>query len=243
MSWNLQILKDEVEETHGEAQRELLIPCLESIVDRQHYANYHFQDFESLLKEFLSSRSEVDQLFRLVIGSDLNERNEWHICRKKAEANIVGCLQSMHATSDILGHVIYYALNMNQNSLLRLSDMKISIYSVSKKISSVPKYSDLSDCVNKLTTHTDFRYLSDIVNHSKHRSVIGTSFTVNVHEDSGRPHGIEFHSFNYNDRNHNRRWVDTYLKSEHTRQLSLIIKVGNEINRLVHMGVINNNQY
>jgi hypothetical protein len=238
MKWSIQELREDVELVNGEAQRNLLSPCLESIVDRKLYARYHFQEFERLLKEFLADRSKIS-LLKLVFDNDEDERSNFYLCRKQAEANIMGCLQSMHTIADILSHVIYYSLNMNRYALLKMVARKVSILSVQKKLTGISEYETLRNLINQLIGHADYKYLCDIVNHSKHRSIVGTSFTVNFGDDVDRLHGLEFLAFEYESRLHPERWVDEYLKNEYKRQDSLIIEIGNEINRVVRARVTN----
>jgi len=225
MRWNLKELRNDVEHIHGKEQRDILSPCLESIIDRKHYARYHFQEFERLITEFLKGKEDEVSLFKLVLGSDDEQNMEFYRCRKMVEANVVACLQSMHAISDILSHVIYFSLNMGSDSDLKLSPRKISLHNVKDKISNKPDYSKLFSLIEQFTNHQDYRYLVDIVNHSKHRSIVGTSFTVDISGESGRPHGLEFVAFSYEQRNHYKRWIDDYLNSEYRRQDPLTIEI------------------
>ena len=236
MAWNLKELREDVELAYGEAQRNLLSPSLESIVDRKFYARYHFQEFEWLLKEFLVDRSKIS-LLKLVFDNDEDERSNFYLCRKQAEANIMGCLQSMHTIADILSYVIYYSLNMNRDASLQMLARKVTIHSILKNLTEISEYETLRNLINQLIGHADYKYLVDIVNHSKHRSIVGTSFTVNLGDDGDRLHGLEFLAFEYESRLHPKRWVDEYLENEYKRQDSLILEIGNEINRVVRASI------
>ncbi len=233
MRWNLQQLKDDVDLVHGKEQRNILSPCIQSIIDRKLYARYHFQEFERLLTEFLKGNEDQVSLSKLVLGSDEEERIEFNHCRKMVEANIVACLQSLHAISDILSHVIYFSLNMDSKVDLKLSPRYVSLHNVENKISIKSEYSKLSSLIEQLISHQDYRYLVDIVNHSKHRSVVGTSFTVDGSGESERHYGLEFVSFSYEGRNHPKKWIDDYLSNEYARQDPLTLEIGNEVNALV----------
>lgn len=229
MSWNLQQLINDVERIYGIEQQELLIPTIHSIVARKSYSDFHIEEAEALLNSYLSDKSEIVNLFNLVIGSHKDEQLHFRSCRIKTEAHIVACLQSMHSTSDILSHSIYYALGMNLDPKLSIKLKDVSIATVHSKINQ--RYPSVGNLINELRTHADYKYLSAIVNHSKHRSVIGTCFTVQPQEI--RRCGLQFHEFTHNDIFHSARWVDDFLKSEYTRQDFLLIKIGNELNDMV----------
>lgn len=201
MRWDLQQLKDDVDLLHGKEQRNILSPCIQSIIDRKLYARYHYQEFERLLTELLRGNEDQVSLYNLVLVSE-EEWIEFNHCRKMVEANVVACLQSLHAISDILSHVIYFSLNMDSEVDLKLSPRYVSLHNVKNKISIKSEYSRLSSLIEQLISHQDYRYLVDIVNHSKHRSVVGTSFTLDDSVESERHYGLELVSFSYEGRNH-----------------------------------------
>jgi len=233
MRWNVKRLKGDVEKIYGEKQRRLLSPSIDSLIDRKSFARYHFQESERLLKNFLINKTDRHDLVKLVVGTDQEELNEFSQCLLCVKAHIVACLQSMHAMADILGHVVYYALGMNNDHKTRLNLRDVSIRSVLKKLTAYSEYKALTDKMSQLTSNDDFEYLSHIVNHSKHRSIIGASFTFYDQVDAERSHGLEFLDFTFNGTFHSKRWVDTFLEKEYCRQDPLTIEIGNEINLLV----------
>ena len=236
MKWSLKELRGDVERLHGEEQEKLLFPCLESVVNRKRYARYHFQEFNKLLSEYLANKTDELSLIQLVMGGDEDERGDFDDCRLRAEANIMGCMQSMHSVADILGHVIYYSLNMNNCPSMKLKARYVSIYNVFNKLKGSAQYDDLYKKIAILINNANYQYLADVVNHSKHRSIVGTSFTVDTQDGADRLHGFRFLAFEYQGRIYPERWVDNFLEDEYKRQDSLVIGIGNEINQLVRSG-------
>lgn len=237
MTWNLKELKEDVEFLYGRHQRDLLAPCLASIVDREWYARFHLQEAMILLKEFLANRDDEISLIRLTLGSDELEQKEFYLRRRKAEAHLVACMQSMHALSDTLGHVVYFSLGMNLSAHEVLDARKISIHAVHALLKAETTTQYLKGLVNQLIEPTSYQYLSDLVNHSKHRSIVGTSFTVESDQSSGRLYGLEFIAFSYEGkegvRNHDSRWADSFIEVEYARQSALANQIGNTLNQLV----------
>ena len=126
MGWDLKQLREDVERLFGREQRDLLSPCLNSIVDRQYYARFHFQEGIRLIKEFIEHRDDQVSLTLLVVGANPQEQEEFCVQRKQTEAHVVACMQSMHALSDTLGHVLYFATGGNLDPKRRLDLWKVS---------------------------------------------------------------------------------------------------------------------
>lgn len=229
MTWNLSQLRDNVATQHGDAQREHLSPSLNSIVDRQLYARFHFQEASRILKEVLEDRDDQSVLIDLVFGADREAHHEFANSRKFAEAHITACLQSLHSLSDILAHAIYYALGLNLDDATKLRPSRIYLYKVRPLIPA----GKMSTLIQELVEHADYRYLGDIVNHSKHRSVVQTPYSLDVTGTATRPHGLKFAAFTYDGRAHPARWVASFVESEYNRQSVLTTDIGELLNELV----------
>lgn len=234
MSWSLKQLRDDVELLFGADQQELLSPCVDSIVDRMYYARFHFQDGMRPLKAFLDGRDDQSSLFSLIVGADGEQSGEFYLRKKHAEAHIVACLQSMHALSDTLGHVLYFSTGQNLNPNTRLQPRAVSIHSVRTGLLKLnPKAIELEQLTGQLIDNPDYQYVADIVNHSKHRSIIGASFTVGLTDSADPPYGLEFRAFEYNGKKYPKRWVESFLENEYGRQSALIIQIGVALNKWV----------
>lgn len=229
MTWNLSQLRDNVAAQHGPAQRDQLAPSLNSLVDRQIYARFHFQEASRILKEVLDERDDRSILIDLVFGADREAHHEFANSRKFAEAHITACLQSLHSLSDILAHTIYYALGLNLDDATKLRPDRIYLRTVRQRIPP----GEMSALIQELVEHADYRYLADIVNHSKHRSVVQTPYTVDVTGTATPPHGLKFAAFTYDERTYPARWVTSFVESEYHRHSSQITRIGELLNELV----------
>jgi hypothetical protein len=186
-----------------------------------------------LLKEFLQHRDDQSSLIKLILGVNHEEYGEFYTRQKQAEAHVIACMQSMHALSDTLGHVIYFATGQNRDVNTCLDPKSISIYSIQAGLERDPTITEMRCLTKELTDHPDYQYLSDFVNHSKHRSVIGTSFTISLVETADKPYGLELKAFEHNGRVYGKRWVDSTLESEYGRQATLVISIGEALNQWV----------
>jgi hypothetical protein len=229
MTWNLEQLREDVTFLFGDEQRECLSPSLNSIVDRQTYARFHYQESKRILGEVLNDRDDQAILFDLIFGADRNARHEFANRRKFAEAHIVAFLQSLHSLSDILAHAIYFALGLNFHKATRLPPKRVYLH----KVQALLPPGEVSVRLQELINHEDYRYLADIVNHSKHRSVIQTPYSVDITGCDTQPHGLKFAAFVYDDQAYPARWADPFMESEYNRQSALITSIGELLNDLV----------
>jgi hypothetical protein len=234
MQWNLKQLRHDVGLLYGEDQVQLLSPCLNSIVDRKFYARFHFQEGMRLLQDFLQSgEHDESSLMRLMLSIGEEPSDEFHMRRRKAEAHVVACMESLHSLSDILGHAIYFSTGQNLDGKTRLNPRKVSIQAIRPTLQALPNAAELGALTNKLTEHPDYKYLADIVNHSKHRSVVGTAFTVSFIEHAEQRYGLELRAFEYEGRVYSKRWTEPVLEKEYGRQSTLVIKIGVALNEWV----------
>ena len=229
MTWNLEQLREDVTFLFGDEQHECLSPSLNSIVDRQTYARFHYQESKRILGEVLNDRDDQAILVDLIFGANRNAHHEFASRRKFAEAHVVAFLQSLHSLSDILAHAIYFALGLNLHKATRLPPKRVYLHKVQALLSAGVVSVRLQELIN----HEDYRHLADIVNHSKHRSVIQTPYSVDVTGCDTQPHGLKFAAFVYDDQAYPARWADPFMESEYNRQSALITCIGELLNDLV----------
>ncbi len=229
MSWNLEQLREDVRFLFGDEQIDRLSSSLNSIVDRQTYARFHFQESKRILGEVLSERDGKSILIDLILGADRNAQQEFAYRRKFAEAHCLAFLQSLHSVSDILAHAIYFALGLNLGKATELPPKRVYLH----KVVALLPLGEIKTQLQELIGHKDYRYLADIVNHSKHRSVVLTPYAVDATGCDTQPHGLKFAAFKYENQIYPARWADPFMESEYNRQSALVTRVGELLNDLV----------
>lgn len=219
--WDLKRLRDDVAELHGREQLKRLKPSLESVVQRQRYARHHFLESERRIKEVMAdpARSEKHPL-ELLDDEEVNQAHD------NARAEIVACVQSMHAVADILAHVVYSALAMDCNPATAIKERDISVKSVPKRLAA----SQVRDILEELKGHSDFIYLEALVNHCKHRSLVRIPYYYDLSGEPTAKRGFWLADFTYGETLHHPREVGTFLKDEYKRQSRLVIDIGNALN-------------
>jgi len=210
-SWDLEETLSLVERLHGRAQVYLLRSCLKSLDDRQFYAGYHYHEYKRLLCESIDAQLGEKHIFELTFP-----RNEESLARiatleKKVGAHVVACVQSLHSLVDMFAHAICYAwaLNLGERPL---EERNITLNSVMKGISHVPPLLSIYEVFGNIRAHREFSYLSALVNHSKHRSIVEPVLSVSFLEDSGPPYTVKFSGFTYDGKAYDKRNVDEVIE-------------------------------
>jgi hypothetical protein len=235
MTWNRKKLEDDIEILFGKDQLKLLSPCLETIEEKEFYATYHLNEVERLINEELKKIAlDNAKLTEISYDEDSKESKNAHLVIKKSGAHIIACLQSLHSLADVLAHVIYYALNMDNVAKTKMDTRRINAYSVLEKLDLVGNANLIKTNYDSLIKDDEFVYLSANVNRSKHRSIIKRKFWINMDPNKEySANSLEFYKFEFNGKPHAQRRVVEFIKNEHSRIDTLVNEIGNEINKYV----------
>lgn len=228
MVWDLNLLRQKVKTAHGEEQFQKLVPCLNSIAERQLFAQFHFNQAEEAIIGYLDGNMEDNDFLLMMLSPKERERHNFNDNRWKAKAHIHAYLQNLHCIADTMGHVVYFSLTLN--NARRESD--ISIKNVRNWIKEESKYNVLTASIENLITNDDYAYLEAIVNHSKHRCIIDLNVVLSFIPEEPSP-TLESKPFAHKGKEYSKRPIREYLKDEYYRQGELIVSIGNEINSLV----------
>lgn len=229
MDWNLKELKENVLKKHGKAAYANLTPCLNSIVERQDFARYHYHEAKKLMQSYMDDSYPEMELFRLVFTGSGTQKDKLEDNKFCARAHIVGCVQSLHSVSDILAHVIYYAFDLSHAQ----KDRDISLGKVRKWVGANQEFKEIKEGLDQLIDHDDYGYLCALANYSKHRSIVSLNFNFNLRRSGAEMKELVFPSFTYNEQCFRARSVNDFLESEFNRETRLVFEIGNSINILL----------
>jgi hypothetical protein len=235
--WDLNHTYTLVERAFGRDQVALVKPCLQSVIDRQNFASYHFQEVQRLLKSF-KRKYLADKNLLLTLHGATNPpaRVPFEVLMIKAGAHATACVQAIHAISDILASGVYFATGLNL-SAQRLSDRDISITSVTTLVKRTPLLANLADSVSRIAEGTQYEHLAVLSNLSKHRTIIRT--TLNEDWTGKREKLHEFHipAFSHATRSGQKHYPEVSFASlteaEYNRLGLLVIEIGHEINAAI----------
>lgn len=210
-------IKKKVKEKHGDTAHQHFSTCLNSLFERLEFARYHFYEAKYAITSYQDDSITDDQIFDLVLSKDAENQDQYEYDRLRARANITAFIQSLHSVSDILSHVIYYGLNLNN---AKSKEHIISLKNIMNWTQG--SHQELYDLLAILTNHDDYQYLEALNNHSKHRSIISTGIIFSL---TGKPHEVKLPSFSHKHEHYEERLAYPILSSEFNRQGKLFFKI------------------
>lgn len=231
-SWHIDETRKLVLGLNGRSQLDLVRPCLQSVVDRQEYARFHYHETMDLLERFVSTRLKDTSLLEVVFGGDDETANEFQIFITKIGAHFTACIQSLHAVADILGHALYYALAINL-SPKPLAPRVISASSVIRKIQGNAEFAQVHTLFQRLYAGGNFAHLAALVNHSKHRSVVQPSLNEDQTGLAPQRHRLKLPRFVYEGAEYPEVSIKDFLEPEYDRCSVLVIDIGNSLNAVL----------
>lgn len=220
--WNLVAMRDAVRCAHGQDVASKAFECAQSLTIRQDYIYYHYWEVKRLLDDDLNNADSITVARDYILGASSDKYDEFHWKRTRAEANLIALLQSVHASYDHLGHVIYFALNFDGDPLTRIDIDKISIHSVRRMLSACR----LKEAVNAMLSDKTMKHVAALVNTSKHRNIVRAQISVSFIPDT-QPHGLKFKAFEYGNTQYPERWAMPFVRSaydafqNHMRQVGI----------------------
>jgi len=225
MKWDLKELRKQVKRLFGEEQLLTINECLRTISDRREFSRYHFAEAKVRMEDVLAGR-ESSELAAALLGVFDTDERQFSTARFQAYAHTIACVQSMHAVVDNMVHFAYYALGANLNPATRIEkERDITWSQVRKRLAA----GYIKDGLSALLDDPSFSYLAALNNHSKHRSIVEVSYTVNLESDVVE-HGLRFNPFTYDAIVYPAKWVRPTLIDEYQRQERLIGAVGIAVN-------------
>lgn len=225
MKWDLKELRRHVERLFDVEQLRIVNQCLRTIGDRREFSRYHFNEAKDRMEGALQGR-ETFELTAALLGAFDTDDRQFSTARFQAYAHTVACVQNMHAVVDNMVHFAYYVLGANLDQATRIEkERDITWSKVSKKLVAGP----IKDGLSALLDDPGFTYLAALSNHSKHRSIVEVSYSVNFESDAVE-HGLRFNPFTYDGVTYPTKWVRPTLIDEYQRQEGLILMIGNAVN-------------
>lgn len=230
--WNLQDTRDQVEHRYGQSQLLIVRKCLDSIIDRQRYAKYHFNEYHRLLAEHIDEQLVSKSIYRITLAFEPDERTELDLCLTRVSANIIACIQSLHSLADIFSHTVYFTLGLNTKQY-KLDERKINIRSVAHTLKRMTDFSEIAAILDGIIKHDNFVYLDALVNHSKHRSIVGMVLSVDPPADGQPPYALLFEEFVYDKEPYPSRDIQLFIDPAYEWISQEIDVCGEALNRAI----------
>lgn len=227
--WNLDETRSHVLRCFGAEQLELLEPSLASLHDRQFFAGYHYHEFRRLLHEGVDSKLPELHILQIMLPASSEALVSIATLRKHVAANVLACVQSLHALADTLAYAVAYACGLNLGPAA-IAERRISLGAVATALNNRAGFGNVASILLNVKSHPDFEYLAALVNHSKHRSIVEPRLHVDATAKEHTPYALRFRGFNYDGRLFERRDVESLLEPLYSWLSYRIVDCGNELN-------------
>jgi hypothetical protein len=231
-SWDLRVTRDSVTSLFGADQRALLEPVLEALRDRQRFARLHYQCASRALHEFLPAQLSLSEVIARTVPWDAEQRGALDDCLTVVEANVLACVQSLHAQLDNLAHVVYFGTGMDRHADFRLPNRAITLNKVRSAVARLEGARRVADSLSAFRDGSV--YLSALVNHGKHRSLVPLMLHVDPPipgRKSAPNYRLEFGSFNYDNKPFAARAVLDFLEQDYLRLSAQVVETGCALNK------------
>jgi hypothetical protein len=231
MTWHLSETRALIWRHFGRDQLALARPCLKSVVDRQHFARYHYQEASALLASFAEAHLSDKPLLYAVFGPEAEASSAFETLMVKLGAHTIACVQSVHSIPDILAHVFYYSLGLNFKN--PMPERAISAVSVSKLLTPQPQFAELGHALQSLTANGQAPHLAALANHSKHRSIVQPLLNEDATGGRVERHELRFASFAYGSVTYPEVPLRELLEPEYERSSRITITSGEKLNHVL----------
>ncbi|MBE9609091.1 hypothetical protein [Chitinilyticum piscinae] len=226
MKWDLVQLRNAVKARYGDGQLKLLEPSLNSTVERLYFSAFHFEQFFSCEEGFIDGPDDIRGALETVFGHDETKAE----LRFKARAHLVAGLQSLHSVLDILAHAVYFSMGMDRESESRIEESRIDLSAVTKKLTNLSVWPHFTSLLSSLRDDESVKYLSALVNHSKHRSIISTPVKFLCQEQGFI--GLVFVEFSYKGMAYGERKACDFVSEIREGVSEMIVAIGKELNQI-----------
>lgn len=119
-----------------------------------------------------------------------------------SEANTLSLSQAIYSLSDVMAYTIAYSTD-----LYKIIE-KPTLKTIHKKLKSD---STLKTSIIDMLGLKEYQYLKNLVNKSKHVSLVSTSYSTTYGSHTRGQHGLKFKPFLYADREHPEKWFDEFF--------------------------------
>lgn len=207
---------------------------LKAVAARLYHARYHFGESKRLLAEYISYSCGEDGPAILAIAPQqddgLEKYNQFFL---ECEAHMIASAQAIHATADILAHVVYYAFEIQNSDHRILQERNIKLSSVISALEKVlpahPQLEAIHQLLKNLGSDGSFVLISDLVNHAKHRGGPGICLGIDSLDDGELP--LKFGAFSKENTEYPTKNIENVLSPSFQIINETVVEVGIAMNQ------------
>lgn len=170
MNWDIEATLVLVEKRFGRSQRQAANICIRSSDQRLRYARFHYHAIDDELEAFrvkLGSR----HLLEAIAGRSEEETDDYYEFMDRVGAHAVACVQSIHATQDLLAAAVFQCLNLNARGK-PLHEHQLSLPNTVERLKLDGRFATVQALLEGLQANQAFAHVDALSNKSKHSAVV-----------------------------------------------------------------------
>jgi hypothetical protein len=201
-----------------------------SILDRLRHARYHYHCVARPWAEILERARSAEERWRILGWRDKDGGERFQREQEQVErsANLVACVQAMHAIPDTLAFLLFYCLISPTQP--NRSERSINVKNVIKWLAYHDSGAPFGAILREITESPTYLRLDALSNHGKHRSIVSDTMAADVTGTDTVPLRLRFRAFSYDGAKYPSVDALPLLRDEFDRINPLIAKCGNLLN-------------
>jgi len=228
--WDMDATRQLVCDVYGEVQARRAAPSVRSLSDRLAFAQWHYSDVRSILREFtcetLRERSVIDY-----VADGETAIDTFSSFMVRVSAYVTAFVQTLHALEDIAAHMVYFSLALDSGPL-PLKAREISGHRVQKLIGARPAWKGLHSCLANFDHSNEAKHLDALANLSKHRNIVIPRMTEDFTGETDR-YQITLSDVKYADEHFPAVPFSKFATEEFHRASLLVVDLGNQLNTVL----------
>jgi hypothetical protein len=229
-AWYVKGTRKAIERVHGRNQLELVKPCLRSLYDRQFYSRFHYQRAESTLKRYVRKHLSDKDFFPIAFGVDEPAWNRFNVVIRKVAADLIACIQSLHAIPDILASAVYYSLALDRTIKPRQGGF-VNHEFVTKSLDKdeFVHLKAVNAALRIATKHGAYKHLAALANQSKHYSIVFPALNSDLTGERPEQYMLTFPAFTARGKPYPQVYVSEFVPPMYEQISKSVLETGHAI--------------
>lgn len=197
-----------------------------SILDRLSHARYHYHQVAGPWADIMERARSAEERWHILGWRD-NDDEESHRRRDERierSANLVACVQALHAIPDTLAFLLFYCLDVTLPPKRYESDA--SVKNLITWLTNHPDAGPFVDLLSRLIAPPSYTHLEALSNHAKHRSIVSDTMHADVTGTDKVPLRLRFRAFAFKGKDYASVDALPLLQEEFDRINPLVLECG-----------------
>ena len=230
--WDADETRSAIERTYGREQLRLARPCIRSLSDREFYARFHYQRAQRTLMRYVRTHLGSRDFIRISLGVDEDDWNRFNIVIRKLSADLVACIQSLHAIPDILASAVYFSLQLN-TCFQPKAGRYVNHAFVTKCLQEIKGYETVQEHLKAATAGEAAKHLGALVNQAKHYSIVFPALNADLTGKRTKQYMLAFPEFKSGKKTYPQFFVNDFLPPVHAQLSRSVVSTGNALNQVL----------